>query len=95
MRRTSCRGDAVSGAGGEPAPMVRAWARLGACSAALVLLWLAVLPRVARQPSVQQHIEFLQQRQIDPSAMFYTELEAMEGVDARMGAIRREHGARF
>jgi hypothetical protein len=95
MRRPSCRNETLRGSGSEPARTLRAAARLGACSAALVFLWLAVLPRLAAQPSVQQHIEFLQHRQIDPSAMFYTELEAMEGVDARMGAIRREHGARF
>jgi len=62
---------------------------------AILVLWLAVLPRIADQPPVQRHIEFLEQRQIDPSAMFYTELEPMAEVRTRVARIRHDHPAPF
>ena len=71
------------------------WMRLAIGVAAILVLWLAVLPRLADQPPVRRHIEFLEQRQIDPSAMFYTELEPMGEVRARVAQIRRDHPASF
>ena len=49
------------------------------------VVWCGVLPRVAEQPRVQQRLEFLDERRIDPSAMFYTELEAMDGILSKSG----------
>jgi hypothetical protein len=63
--------------------------------AAILILWLAVLPRIADQPAVQRHIEFLEQQRIDPSAMFYTELEPMVEVRKRIALIRRNDPAPF
>ena len=69
--------------------------RLAVGMAAILILWLAVLPRIADQPAVQRHIEFLEQQRIDPSAMFYTELEPMAEVRTRVARIRRNHPAPF
>lgn len=69
--------------------------RLAVGSAAILVLWLGVLPRIADQPPVQRHIEFLEQRHIDPSAMFYTELEPMAELRSRVARIRRDHPAPF
>lgn len=38
-------------------------------------IWLWVLPQVARLESVDRHLRLLDERRIDASAMFYTELE--------------------
>ena len=46
-------------------------------STAVAVVCCVVLPWVSNRPSVQQRIQFLDERGIDASAMFYTELDAM------------------
>jgi len=58
--------------------------RLTAVSLLLGFLWCFVLPHIATKPSVRSHLEWLEQRGIDPSAMYYTELEAMEPILHRL-----------
>lgn len=38
-------------------------------------IWLLVLPWIGSWESVENHLELLESRRIDASAMFYTELE--------------------
>jgi hypothetical protein len=38
-------------------------------------VWLVLLPWIARWEVVETHLKLLEERQIDASAMFYTELE--------------------
>lgn len=45
--------------------------------------WLIVLPRYAQQPAMREHLRWLDEQRIDPSAMYYTELEVMESILAR------------
>jgi hypothetical protein len=47
------------------------------------VVWLVLLPRYARQPAMRNHLQWLDDQKIDPSAMYYTELEAMEQILAR------------
>jgi hypothetical protein len=42
--------------------------------------WCIVLPWYASQPAMKEHLQFLDDRGIDPSAMFYTELDAMDAI---------------
>ena len=49
-------------------------ASFAACTLFVAIVWLGLLPLVARQPPVRRHIERLDDRGIDPSAMFYTEV---------------------
>ena len=63
---------------------------LAAIAAAAALAWLVVLPRVAHQPRVRASLEAFEANGIDPSAMFYTELGAMEDVLARLPAGHRQ-----
>lgn len=51
----------------------------------IAVIWCAVLPWYANTEEMQQQLEFLDDRGIDPSAMFYTELEAMDGILNRTG----------
>jgi hypothetical protein len=41
----------------------------------LGLVWLGVLPYLAGIPSVKNHIELLERRNINAGAMFYTEVQ--------------------
>jgi hypothetical protein len=51
-----------------------------ACLLALAAIWLVLLPWIGSQPAMNARIEWLDQRGIDPSAMYYTELDAMKSI---------------
>jgi hypothetical protein len=51
------------------------WLKLLAVAFALSVVWLYVLPYVAEFPSVKEHIELLERRNINAGAMFYTEVQ--------------------
>ncbi|MFG0334771.1 MAG: hypothetical protein ACF8TS_15560 [Maioricimonas sp. JB049] len=63
--------------------------RLLVAMAGVSLLWLVVLPWLARRPAMQARSDWLDERGIDPSAMYYTELEAMEPILQRLERRRR------
>ncbi|TWU42051.1 hypothetical protein [Novipirellula artificiosorum] len=46
----------------------------------IAAFWLVVLPRWAERPAMHERLNWLEERGIDPSAMYYTELEAMEAI---------------
>ena len=54
--------------------------RLFAIGIATVFIWCIVLPWYAERPAMKQHLKFLDDRGIDPSAMFYTELDYMDSI---------------
>lgn len=97
MPPTCCRSEVKKGAPGKrgASPFASGWTQLAVGLGAILAVWLVVLPRIADQPPIRRHIEFLEQRQIDPSAMFYTELEPMAEVRARIARIRSRHPAPF
>lgn len=69
--------------------------RLIAAVAAIALLWLGLLPLVARQPDIRAFIEHNEAHGIDPSAKFYTELPGMPEFADRVECARRRHAAAF
>lgn len=50
-------------------------------SALLLLVWCVILPWIARLPVVADWIAGNRERGINPSAMYYTELEGMQFLD--------------
>jgi hypothetical protein len=52
--------------------------------AAIAIVWLIVLPSLAQQPAVKARLEWLEERKIDPSARYYTDLEMMEPILERL-----------
>ncbi len=42
---------------------------------AMAVVWFVWLPRLSQHPDVQQRLDWLDERGIDPSAMYYTELD--------------------
>jgi len=49
--------------------------RFAAWLIALIMIWCVGLPRLARLPSVREHIGAMQTKKINVGAMFYTELD--------------------
>lgn len=47
---------------------------------ALGLIWCVVLPWAAERPRMANRLEWLDEKGIDPSAMYYTELEMMRPI---------------
>ena len=58
--------------------------RLAGFSLMAAVVWLLVLPRLSRVPSVAARLEWLDEQRVDPSAMYYTEVEALKPVLQRL-----------
>jgi hypothetical protein len=63
--------------------------------AALAVVWLAVLPAVGRVKHVQERIERDKEAQINPAALYYTELECLPPLLKEVDQARTEHPAAF
>jgi hypothetical protein len=57
--------------------------------AAVVFVWLGILPRIGRTPRVQAYIERNEHLGIDPSVKFYSELPVMPAIIERVESARR------
>lgn len=51
-----------------------------ACCTAVAIIWLIALPRWAETTAMNDRLQWLEQRGIDPSAMYYTEAEPIERI---------------
>lgn len=49
--------------------------RLCVAMAVIAIVWLVVLPRIQRLAAVDRHLRILDAKQIDASALFYTDLD--------------------
>ncbi|WP_372896282.1 hypothetical protein [Stieleria sp.] len=47
---------------------------------AVLVVWGVVLPRLATTRTVRERTQWLEQHQIDPAAMYYTELPLMDRI---------------
>lgn len=52
--------------------------------AAVSVVWLVALPRLAKHSRIAARVEWLQEKRINPAAMYYTEVEALEPILKRM-----------
>lgn len=66
---------------------------LAVTTLAIAAVWLLALPWIAEQPRMKAHLDWLDERGIDPSAMYYTELDAMDEILRRQPVIERDHHA--
>ncbi|WP_437200773.1 hypothetical protein [Planctomicrobium sp. SH664] len=70
------------------------FARLVAWLVPLAVLWLVILPWMSQREAIQRELEWLDTQGIDPSAMYYTELEAMKPILQELNLqMRRPHKA--
>jgi len=51
--------------------------RLAACVGIVALAWLVVLPWVGHLPTIERHIRMMEDGDVNPAAMVYTELERL------------------
>ena len=58
-------------------------AQLATIVIAIAIVWQVVLPWTANRPQMKAHLQWLDDQGIDPSAMYYTELEVMDRILAR------------
>lgn|GEM_PF-2299481 len=75
----------------EPGSSKRQWAWFLFLTAALGLLWLVILPRAAEIPQLRSEIDFLEQQKIDPTAMFYSDLETIEDTVQNISEFHQEN----
>jgi hypothetical protein len=50
----------------------------------IAIVWCVVLPQMAGLPQVREYMNWLDERGIDPTAMYYTELPAMDPILDRL-----------
>lgn len=62
----------------RPGRSKRQWVMFLLLISSLNLIWLVILPRAAEIPQLRLDIDFLEQKKIDPTAMFYSDLETIE-----------------
>ena len=67
--------------------------RLAVTLCVIGVIWLVVLPWAAGRPKMAAHLQWLDNEGIDPSAMYYTELEMMEPILDRLALEKRERSA--
>lgn len=48
--------------------------KFAAACVVIAVVWLKLLPRLSDWPPIREHIDSMQQQDINPSAMFYTEV---------------------
>ena len=71
------------------------WTRLAATTVAVFVVWGVVLPKLGGVPQVADHISSQQRLDIDPSALFYTELKISAGVAHRQERRQQDSAIDF
>jgi hypothetical protein len=51
--------------------------RLTIGGALIAVVWCGLLPRLLEWPPIARHVALMEERGVDPSAMYYTELERL------------------
>lgn len=61
----------------DSVPLRMAALRLVAGAAITATVWCGLLPRLLEVTPIQEHVALMEARGVDPSAMYYTELERL------------------
>ena len=56
----------------------KSWLQLSVACLCIILIWGFFLPWLGEQEAIKNHIESMEAKGIDPAAMFYTDIDAME-----------------
>lgn len=73
-------------------PRSNAWLRFAVALGCIAVLWLMVLPWLTRREQIAEHIQLQQQQRIDPSAMYYSELEILPAIAHRVERLHEYYG---
>lgn len=74
-----------------PKPHGGRWGAFLATWLVLGLIWCVLLPRIASRPAIRARLDDLAAQGIDASAMYYTELPAMDDVLQVLNEFRERH----
>lgn len=69
----------------------RMWTGFTFCVLSIAVIWLGILPQIARIPALEQQIEQFEAAGINPGAMYYSELEVMPRFINELNARERTH----
>ena len=75
---------------GRPTGLVKLLLSLGA----VLLIWCIVLPGLSKLDRNATYLDWLEAKGIDPSAMFYTDLDCMEELIIRTESVRKDETIR-
>lgn len=70
-------------------------AALAVCALVVATIWLVLLPGMTRRPEIQSDLKRLRSQAINPSAMYYTELEMIGDVIDQNRRFQRQHPEAF
>ncbi len=73
----------------------KGWSSLCLGAVAVLIVWTLVLPWIGSRQSVRLRIDYLDRKGIDPAALYYTDLEAMQRIEADVAAISQAHPDAF
>ena len=73
----------------------KGWSSLVLGVLIVLVVWTLVLPWIGSQPSIRARIDDLNRQGIDPAALYYTDLEAMQRLESDVASIRRAHPGAF
>ena len=73
----------------------KGWPALCVGASVILIVWTLVLPWIGSWKSVQSQIEYLDRNGIDPTALYYTDLEAMERLESNVAAVSQAHPDAF
>ncbi len=74
---------------------VKGWLSLCLGSVAILIVWMLVLPWIGSRQSIKSQIDSLDRQGVDPTALFYTDLEAMQRIESDLAAITQMHPEAF
>ena len=74
---------------------VKNWARLTAIVIVVGCVWMVVLPFLQHNSALQKEIQFLDEQGIDPSALYYTDLEVMSKLEANVMKAKEQNPQAF
>lgn len=75
----------------SPTRAIERWARLGFSLLVVSAVWLVGLPWLGKFSPVAEHIKNQQTQGIDPSAVFYSELEILPPVVHRIERLQQSN----
>jgi len=73
----------------------KGWPSLCLGVSIILIFWSLIFPWIGSLQSVRLEIEIMDRHGIDPAALYYTDLEAMERIESDMAAIFEAHPDAF
>ncbi len=74
---------------------IQKYLTLGSSIVLIAIVWGTVLPWIGSHCGINERMENLDSKGIDPSALYYTELEIMESISDKIEEAHRRHGKTF